>query len=85
MGEKPRIFILGTGGTIAAATVKGRFRSGELTQEEILSTIPGIGRRAEIVSSNIFRVRSSNCCYNLLFHWHWLGGGYFERNQKSTV
>ena len=60
MSEKPVIFVLGTGGTIAATTIRGRFKSGELTQEEIVSNTIGARRNVNIVSSNILRAHSAD-------------------------
>ncbi|VVC00835.1 Glutamyl-tRNA(Gln) amidotransferase subunit D [uncultured archaeon] len=58
--KKPKVLIIGTGGTIAAKPVNNIFRCGEFPQEEVLKYIPGIEENFEIKTTNLFRVDSAD-------------------------
>jgi len=58
--EKPKILIIGTGGTITAKRVNGSWVPGKISEKELLKIIPEISKIAEINSLNLFRTDSSN-------------------------
>lgn len=60
MKKKPSIFAVGIGGTLAATTVNGTWKPGELTVTGILSFVPQINGLFEIEATNLFRMDSTN-------------------------
>ena len=58
--RKPRVFVIGMGGTLAATTVKGTWKPGELTQAEILKFAPFLKKFFDIEETALFRIDSTN-------------------------
>src|SRR3989344_1569976 len=59
MPKKPKVLIIGTGGTIGAKKIGGLWKYGELTQQELLEMIPQVQEHFDITTTNIFRMDSS--------------------------
>ena len=57
---KPKVFVVGTGGTLAATTVKGIWKPGELTQSEILKFVPFLKKFFDLEETTLFRMDSTN-------------------------
>ncbi len=60
MKRKPKVLVIGTGGAISAKPVKGKWKYGEFSQEQILDFIPGIREKYDIKTANVFRFDSSD-------------------------
>lgn len=60
MKKKPKIFVVGVGGTIAATLSNGVWKAGELTQKDIIKTVPQLLRYFEIDKTDLFRLDSTN-------------------------
>jgi len=58
--RKPKLLVIGTGGTIGSKPVENVLKIGEVPQEEIIKIIPRISNIFEIETSNLFRVDSSD-------------------------
>lgn len=60
MKKTPKVFVVGTGGTLAATMVKGAWKPGELTQTDILDFVPNIKKHFKIDDMTLFRIDSTN-------------------------
>ncbi len=60
MAKLPKIFIIGTGGTISAKIVKGIWKPGELTEENLLSMLPELKSMVRLETTTVFRMDSTN-------------------------
>jgi len=58
--RKPRILLIGTGGTISAKKSKNKWKYGEFLQEDLLKMIPEIEKEFDIDTIDIFRMDSSD-------------------------
>ena len=68
--KKPKVLLLATGGTIAGKGAPGKttnYRPGEISVEELIETVPGLGDLAEIKS-----VQFANVASIALTHQDWL-------------
>ena len=59
-GRKPRVLVIGLGGAISAKPVNGKWKYGEIAQEELLKLTPGITEKFDIKATNIFRMDSAD-------------------------
>lgn len=57
---KPKIFMVGVGGTLSAKLKNGTWVPGELTTEHVLKLVPDIKNFVEIESTNFLRIDSTN-------------------------
>lgn len=57
--RKPKVLVIGTGGVIGANLVKGKWKYGEFTQEDLVSLIPTIRTYFDVKTTNIFRMDSA--------------------------
>jgi len=60
---KPKVVIIGTGGTIAgraSASTDLSYNAGELSVEDLLSAIPGLNDLADVSSINLFALNSKD-------------------------
>lgn len=58
---RPRVLVLGTGGTIAgsSAAARGRaYEAGALAVEDLLTAVPGLADRAELTTEQVFSLDS---------------------------
>ncbi|HZX20721.1 MAG TPA: asparaginase [archaeon] len=60
MKKKPKVLIIGTGGTISAKLKNGIYNYGEITQEDVINLIPDVRKHVDIETTNIFRMDSSD-------------------------
>lgn len=58
--EKPRIFMIGLGGTIAAKEINKVWKSGHFSQRELLNMDNTVKDNFEVKTSNLFRIHSSD-------------------------
>ncbi|MCR4335393.1 MAG: asparaginase [archaeon] len=58
--KKPKILVIGTGGTISAKPHNGAYKYGESTQEEVINMIPELRERFDIDTTNLFRMDSAD-------------------------
>ncbi|MBI4044463.1 MAG: asparaginase [Candidatus Diapherotrites archaeon] len=58
--KKPRIFMVGLGGTIAAKEISSRWISGHYSQKELLRMDPKIEHTFDVKTSNLFRIHSAD-------------------------
>ncbi len=58
--RKPRVLVIGTGGTMSARLVKGGWKYGEITGEELIKSTPRIKEHFQISATNLFRMDSSD-------------------------
>ncbi|MFH1256888.1 MAG: asparaginase [Candidatus Diapherotrites archaeon] len=57
---KPNIFVVGTGGAIAAKKVKGVWLFDEFTAKDILEIVPEVNDKMQITASSLFRTDSAD-------------------------
>ena len=60
MARKPSVFVLGTGGTITAKKVDGKWEPGAYSTEELFGRIEKLAQVADVVVQDVFRMDSSN-------------------------
>jgi len=84
MKEKPKIAVIGCGGTISAAyTSGGVWKPGEMTEVELLKYIPHLGQIASIQPMDLFRDDSSNMQPE---HWATLAQSiYLKLNEADGI
>ena len=58
--KKPRVLVIGTGGTISAKRIGKKWKYGALLQEDLIKLIPDIKNKFNITTKNIFRMDSSD-------------------------
>jgi len=58
--KKPKVLMVGTGGTLSAKIVNGAWKPGELNNEEILKLTPELSQFVTLKSTNLLRIDSSN-------------------------
>lgn len=60
MKRKPRVLVIGTGGTIGAKLIKGAWKYGELTVQELVRDTARVKNHFDITITNLFRADSSD-------------------------
>ena len=58
--HKPKVLVVGTGGTIGARKVGGYLRYGEIIQEELLTLVPEVKDHVDVTATNLFRLHSAD-------------------------
>tara|TARA_Y100000310_G_scaffold344615_1_gene458323 strand:- start:10780 stop:11817 length:1038 start_codon:yes stop_codon:yes gene_type:complete len=58
--KKPKVLVIGTGGTISAKPHNGTFKYGESTQEEVINMMPELRKHFDIDTTNLFRMDSAD-------------------------
>ena len=65
--RKPKVLVIGTGGAISARSVDGRWKYGEIRQEDLIGMMPELKSNFQIKTTDIFRIDSSDLSPD-----HWL-------------
>ncbi|MBI4210797.1 MAG: asparaginase [Candidatus Diapherotrites archaeon] len=60
MARKPRVLVIGTGGTMGAKLVDGIWKYGEITMETLVNSTPRVKEHFEVSTTNLFRMDSAD-------------------------
>lgn len=58
--KKPKVLLIGTGGTLSAKIVNGAWKPGELKTDEILKLAPEVAEHVQLKTTSLLRIDSSN-------------------------